>query len=753
MLSEQDFKTVTKAIGREPNVLEQGIFQNMWSEHCSYRSSGNLLKNFSSKSENVIIGPGDDAAVVKFDDEYVISIAMESHNHPSYIEPFAGAATGVGGIVRDIISMGTRPVALMTPLYLGPMSSPKNVWLFENILKGAADYAEIINVPVIQGESYFHEGYSGNPLVNVVAVGLGKHENIMTSVSKEAGNRLVLFGKETGRDGLGGASFASKTMSEDDAPSESSIPAGDPEIEARVIEATLEAIEAGLFQSCRDLGAAGLAGATSELAGKNGKFGAIVNIDAVPLKEENMDAYEIMLSESQERMLAEVRPEDMEKVLDIMKKYDVPASDVGFLTEEKSYKIVFKGETVADLPIDLVTNGVPHAILTGKKPEKKTAEKTAETADETTADEATAETVLSKPECKSVKDTLLSLLASENFASKNLVWAYFESDDEKSELYKCVITEPTEDAGVIKITKKEGLAMSCGCEPGLGLIDPYTAASITIIENALDLAVKGALPLCAVDNLNFGNPYDPESYWVLEQSVLGLAETCKHLEIPVVGGNVSLYNVSEEFNTTIPPTPSIGMVGKTNIEKELPSSFFKEEGETVLLIGITKPDMAGSEYYNLNGFSESGTIPQVPENYKEIVEGIAKAAASGYLSSAHNISRGGLGIALSEMVTNIGAEIDLSGYVEFCLDSYKAGDPEKPKNIAPEDLLFSESPARAILTTKTPEKVVELLGNVACTEIGKTVKDSTLFINIKGEEINITENEIISARSTLEKFI
>lgn len=734
MLSEQDFKTVKKAIGREPNELEQALFLNMWSEHCSYRSSGALLKNFSSKSDDVVIGPGDDAAIVKFDDEYVVSIAMESHNHPSYIEPFAGAATGVGGIVRDIISMGTKPMAVMAPLYIGPLSTPKNVWLFQNILKGAADYSEKINVSAIRGEIYFHEGYSGNPLVNVVAVGVGRYENIMTSVSKEAGNRLVLYGAKTGMDGLGGASFASKNMSEGDSPAESSIPTGDPELEARVIEATIEAIQEGLFQSCRDLGAAGLAGATAELAGKNGGFGAVVTPDVVPLRADGMGAYEIMLSESQERMLAEVRPKDLNRVFEIMRKHDIPVSDVGFLTEDPAYKIIYKGKTVADLPVDLVTNGVEQIILPEKEPAPRS-----------------SDVIHKKPECRDIKQELLDLISTENLASKEPVWSCFGKT-----IQDFVVTDSGEDAGIIMITDKAGLAMTCGCEPGIGLIDPYAGASNTVVGNAMNLAVKGALGLCAVDNLNFGNPYDPVSYWILKQSVLGLSDTFKQLNIPVVGGNVSLYNVSEEFQTTIPPTPSIGMIGKVNIDKKIPLSYFKEEGDVILLIGETKPEMAGSEYYLSKGFPESGAVPNLPKNYNEIIKGVAKAAASGLVNSARSISRGGIGIALAEMVTDVGAEIDLSHYALLC--SYKPSCKahkmsEDIRQISPEELLFSESPARAILTTKTPEKVIQLLGNIPCTEIGKTTGYGNLIIKINGNEMTATKKEIKKAASSLEKYM
>jgi Phosphoribosylformylglycinamidine (FGAM) synthase, synthetase domain len=370
MLPAEDLKLVVEKLGRQPNELEQGIFLNLWSEHCSYRSSWPLLKNFKTEGENVIIGPGDDAAVVKFDDEYVLSIAMESHNHPSYIDPYSGAATGVGGIVRDVISMGTPAVAVLAPFYLGPLDSEKNRWIFDNILKGSADYSETIKVAGIRGESYFDERYNGNPLVNVVCVGLGKKENIMTSISKKAGNRFVLFGSKTGRDGLGGAAFASADMSEDDSPKRDTIPAGDAELEKRVIDATIEIIEKKLVECCRDLGASGLSGASVEMAEKGG-FGFHLIADDVPVFFDNLTIYEIMLSETQERMLAEIAPENMDAVMEIMKKHNVLATDVGYLTTDGIYRVEFKGKIEAELPVKFIVSGVPKVEMPPKHPKQE----------------------------------------------------------------------------------------------------------------------------------------------------------------------------------------------------------------------------------------------------------------------------------------------------------------------------------------------------------------------------------------------
>ncbi|MBZ3935545.1 phosphoribosylformylglycinamidine synthase subunit PurL [Methanimicrococcus blatticola] len=713
MLPAEDLKLVVEKLGRQPNELEQSIFLNLWSEHCSYRSSWPLLKNFKTTGENVIIGPGDDAAVVKFDDEYVLSIAMESHNHPSYIDPYSGAATGVGGIVRDVISMGTPPVAVLAPFYLGPLDSEKNRWIFDNILQGSADYSETIKVAGIRGESYFDERYNGNPLVNVVCVGLGKKENIMTSISKTAGNRFVLFGSKTGRDGLGGAAFASADMSEDDSPARETIPSGNAELEKRVIDATLEIIEKKLVESCRDLGASGLSGASIEMAEKGG-FGFHLIADNVPLMFDNLNINEIMLSETQERMLAEIKPENMGTVMEIMKKHDVPAADVGCLTEGGIFKVEYKGKIEAELPVDFVVSGVPKREMPSKAPE------------------ARSEVLISKkPELPAdMKACVLTMLSSYNLASRKSVWEKYA----KTTL-PAVCGESGGDAGIIKVTDKKGVAMTCGCEPAVGLLDPYTGAVMTVIENAMNIAVKGATGLCLADNLNFGNPNKPEQYWYLKQSVLGLSDAAKKLNIPVVGGNVSLYNESAEFDTAILPTPAIGVLGIVSFEKPVPSSFFKETEETVFLIGTTQAELGGSEYYRVANMENAGKVPTVPENYDKIIEAIAKACATGDVTSAHDIARGGLAKALASMLTDVGAEVDLTALGIDRTD----------------DLLFSESPARAILTVKSTDKIADIMKGIPCVAIGKTVKGGDLKIKTGNEELTFTKAEIDDASASIEK--
>jgi phosphoribosylformylglycinamidine synthase subunit PurL len=713
MLPEEDLKIIKKELGRDPTLVEQGCFLNLWSEHCSYRSSAPLLKTFTNTGENVIIGPGDDAAIIRFEDGYVLAIGMESHNHPSYVDPYNGAATGIGGIIRDIISMGARPIALMDPLYFGPLDTPKNMFLFEQIIKGIAGYGNCIGVPVVNGETFFDRKYSGNPLVNVVAVGLCREEEVITARSLKAGNKLVLAGSSTGRDGLGGASFASRDLSESaESEDRPSVQVGDPYTEKLVIEMTLEAMGKGYVKSCKDLGAAGLGGASSELAAKGG-LGAHIIADAVPQREPNMNAYEILLAESQERMVFEVAPEDVDAVLALVAKYDLNGAEVGYLTEKPNYTVEFRGEIVADIPIDFLTGGAPTCDKPSVAPIPQVEESEAPQTPE------------------DLKTAFLKVLSSYNIASKE--WIYRQYDHE---VQLRTIVKPGEDAGVLKITDKNGIVLSCGCQPRATLLDPYNGGKTAIIENAMNLAVKGADGLAIVNCLNFGNPDRPEIYWQLKNAVLGLGDEARELSIPVVGGNVSLYNESDEFKTAILPTPSIGMIGKVDLETPFPSGFFAKSGDTIILVGETTADMGASEYYACFEAQNAGKVPPVPKNAPEIIRAVIEAARSGKLHSAHDLSLGGIAAGLARMCKNSGAKVDLSEVAE----------------VKAEELLFSEAPARALLATGETEAVLEFLKDVPHIIIGK-VGGNSLEVKRKDFEISLSLKEISDAYGSLTRFM
>ncbi|MCD4815591.1 MAG: phosphoribosylformylglycinamidine synthase subunit PurL, partial [Methanosarcinales archaeon] len=638
MLPEDDYKKIAERLGREPTEVEQGCFLNLWSEHCSYRSSSAILKTFTTTGERVIIGPGDDAAIVRLEDGWVMAIGMESHNHPSYVDPYNGAATGVGGIVRDIISMGARPIALMDPLYFGPLDNEKNRYLFEHVIMGIAGYGNCIGVPVVRGEAYFHESFSGNPLVNVVCVGLAREDKIVTAIAQKAGNKLVLMGSSTGRDGMGGASFASRDLSEESESEERhSVQIGDPFAEKLVMEATLEAIDKGLVLACRDLGAAGLVGASSEMAA-NGELGAYIIADNVHLRDESLTPFEIMISESQERMVLEVEPGNVDKVLAIADKYDLKANLIGELTQKTQYVVEYKGEIVADMPILFLCGGAPTSELDFIPPGiERNAEK--------------------PPVPEDVKDTILKLLARPNIASKE--WVYRQYDHE---VQVRTVIKPGMDAGVLRIIDDtQGLALSCGCNPAHVEADPYNGGAGTVIENAMNLAAVGARPIALVDCLNFGNPERSEIFYQFKQASLGLGDAARKLKTPIVGGNVSFYNESDEFGSAIAPTPSIGMVGWVRDLGTIPAGTFRQPDETVILVGDTKDELGASEYYSMLGLDNNGITPGLPENIDTVIDTLIRAVEAGLITAAHDISNGGLAVTLCEMVEQIGAEIDITG--------------------------------------------------------------------------------------------
>jgi len=712
MLPEDDYKKIAERLGREPTEVEQGCFLNLWSEHCSYRSSSAILKTFTTTGKRVIIGPGDDAAIVRLEDGWVMAIGMESHNHPSYVDPYNGAATGVGGIVRDIISMGARPIALMDPLYFGPLDNEKNRYLFEHVIMGIAGYGNCIGVPVVRGEAYFHESFSGNPLVNVVCVGLAREDKIVTATAQKAGNKLVLMGSSTGRDGMGGASFASRDLSEESESEERhSVQIGAPFAEKLVMEATLEAIDKGFVLACRDLGAAGLVGASSEMAA-NGELGAHIIADNIHLRDESLTPFEIMISESQERMVLEVEPGNVDKVLAVADKYDLKANLIGELTQETQYVVEYKGEIVADMPILFLCGGAPTSEMDFIPP-------------------AVGRNAEKPPVPGDIKDIILKLLARPNIASKE--WVYRQYDHE---VQVRTLIKPGMDAGVLRIIDDtQGLALSCGCNPAHVEADPYNGGAGTVIENAMNLAAVGARPIALVDCLNFGNPERGEIFYQFKQASLGLGDAARKLKTPVVGGNVSFYNESDEFGSAIAPTPSIGMVGWVRDLGTIPAGTFRQPDETVILVGDTKDELGASEYYSMLGLDNNGVTPGLHDNIDTVIDTLIRAVEAGLITSAHDISNGGLAVTLCEMVEQIGAEIDIT---EICARD--------------DDALFSESYGRMVITTSEPDKVLDMMSGIDCTVLGKTSGNGLSIITRNGD-INLSKDEIEDARSSLSRLM
>ena len=709
-LSDQDHGLVTAELGREPTPAEAALFENLWSEHCAYRSSRPLLAAFESEGEEVVVGPGDDAAVVALPDgETYITLGIESHNHPSYVDPFDGAATGVGGIVRDTLSMGAYPIALADSLYFGDFDGEHSRYLFEGVVEGISHYGNCIGVPTVTGSVAFHDDYEGNPLVNVSCIGLIEDpDRLVTAVAQESGNKLVLVGNATGRDGLGGASFASEDLAEDaETEDRPAVQVGDPYTEKLLIEANEALIDEGLIESARDLGAAGLGGATSELVAK-GELGAHIELERVHQREPDMNALEILLAESQERMAYEVEPENVERVAEIAARYDLGCSVIGDVTDG-NYVCEFEGERVVDAPAAFLGDGAPFNDLDSVEP--------------TQPERDLPETDL--------ESAFAAIVGSPNTASKR--WVYRQYDHE---VQVRTATPPGDDAAILAVREAEtGLAYSAGADPNWTAVAPYDGARAVALENATNVAAKGATPLAAVDCLNGGNPEKSDVYGGFEGIVDGLADMCAELDVPVVGGNVSLYNDS---NTgPIPPTPTLALVG-TKDGYDAPPAGLSGAGELVVvndrvLSGEAEPRLGGSEYLTQHGGSDR--FPELPDDRAAFVETLADVADHDATSAVHDASHGGLAVTLAEMVTETaGADVTLDG------------------EAAAAEHLFHEQPGRVVIATTDADAVEAAFEGVAPVERVGTADDSgTLSLSIGDHALDYDASEIDDLRSVIER--
>jgi phosphoribosylformylglycinamidine synthase len=711
-LADSDMELVVEELGREPTPAEAALFENLWSEHCAYRSSRPLLGAFDSEGNQVVVGPGDDAAVVALpsddEDETYITMGIESHNHPSYVDPFDGAATGVGGIVRDTLSMGAYPIALADSLYFGDFDREHSRYLFEGVVEGISHYGNCIGVPTVTGSVAFHEDYEGNPLVNVACIGLIEDtDRMVTAAAKEPGNKLVLVGNGTGRDGLGGASFASEDLSEDaETEDRPAVQVGDPYTEKLLIEANEHLIDEGLIEAARDLGAAGLGGASSEMVAK-GDVGAEIALETVHQREPNMSGLEILISESQERMCYEVEPENVDRVREIATRYDLGCSVIGEVTEG-NYVCTFEGETLVDVDAEFLGDGAPMNDLEMEKSTQQPRD---------------------LPEME-VTEAVESVLSSPNTASKR--WVYRQYDHE---VQVRTARRPGDDAAILAIRDAEkGLAFSSGADPNWTDAAPYDGGRAVALENATNVAAKGATPLAAVDCLNGGNPEKPDVYSGFGGIVDGLADMCSTLETPVVGGNVSLYNDSP--SGPIPPTPTLALVG-TKDGYEAPPLSLSGEGALLLvgdhaLAGDTEPRLGGSEL--LAQFGGTDSFPVLPKDPSGLVETIATIADHGSTLATHDVSHGGLAVALAEMVTDdSGASVDLKSVEQ------------------PTKTLFHEQPGRVVIETTDPDAVREAFDGVApVTRLGRTTDDGTLSLSVADSTLHLDAESIREYRATIE---
>lgn len=638
-LMPEEFQKIREILGRTPTYTELGVYSVMWSEHASYKNSILQLKKLPRSGRNLLVSAGEEnAGLVDIGDGLAVAFKIESHNHPSAVEPYQGAATGVGGILRDIFTMGARPVAALDSLRFGDPENPRVKYLLENVVKGIADYGNAFGVPTVAGEIYFDECYDENPLVNVMAVGIVRHNGIAKAAAKGAGNLVMVVGSSTGRDGIHGATFASEDISEASEAKRPSVQVGDPFTEKLLLEATIEAIEAGLIVGIQDMGAAGIACSTSEMSAKGGT-GMDVNLDLVPLRESDMSAYEIMLSESQERMLVVVKPEDEAAIKKVFTKWDLNAEVIGRVTADGILRIRRLGKIEAEIPSYTLVlgGGAPVYVRESRKPDY---------IDEL---EKFDPHTLSEP--RDYNDVLSKLLSSPNIASKKYVFEQYDFMVGTN----TVVLPGEGDAAVIRLErwaasderKKGGLAVKTDCNARYVYLHPKLGAEHAVAEAARNVACVGGKPVAITNCLNFGNPYKPEVYYQFEKAVEGIAKACIELETPVTGGNVSFYNESPD--RTVYPTPVIGMLGIIDDVSKAARSAFRNEGDIIAVIGPVRGEMGGSEYLKVIHNAVAGRIPPVDYEYeRRLHEFLREAVQMETVNSVHDISEGGLAVALAE---------------------------------------------------------------------------------------------------------
>jgi phosphoribosylformylglycinamidine synthase subunit PurL len=717
-LTSEEYQRVREILGRAPTFTELGIFSVMWSEHCSYKSSRVHLKQFPTQGECILQGPGENAGVVDVGDGLAVVFKIESHNHPSFIEPYQGAATGVGGIIRDIFTMGARPIALLDPLRFGPLTDAKTRYLVGGVVAGIAGYGNAVGVPTVGGELCVSETYAGNPLVNVFCLGIAPKDRIFLARASGEGNPVIYVGAKTGRDGIHGATMASETFDEGSEERRPTVQVGDPFREKLLIEACLELMAGDTVVGIQDMGAAGLTCSTCEMASRGGT-GIEIDLAKVPLRETGMIPYEIMLSESQERMLLVVRRGTEHEVMSIFRKWDLDAVIIGRVTADGLMRVRDGERVVAEIPAVALAEEGPIYHRPMQRP--------AYLAETERAD------LLALPVPEKLDRVLLDLLGSPNIACKRPVWQQYDHM-----LFCNTVVEPGGDAAVLRVQgTRKGLALSADGNGRYTYLDPYEGGKLAVAEAARNVACAGAGPLAITNCLNFGSPERPEIMWQFAEAVRGMADACRALGTPVTGGNVSFYN--ETLGTAIFPTPVVGMVGLLDDIRLATTPWFKSAGDVVLLLGETWEEMGGSEYLRVTHDQETGLPPRLDlEREKAVQQTCLEAIRAGLVRSAHDCSDGGLAVCIAESCM-IGPEPRLGAILTL------------PGEIRPDALLFGESASRIVISVRSGAvegvRAIARRHAVPCADLGAVGGDS-LTLAGRDFSLSLTVEAIHRAWST-----
>lgn len=700
-LTDEEYRLISEDIlGRMPNYTETGLFSVMWSEHCSYKNSKPVLRKFPTDGPQVLQGPGEGAGIVDIGDNQAVVFKAESHNHPSAVEPYEGAATGVGGIIRDIFSMGARPIAVLDSLRFGELTTERTKYLLEEIVAGISGYGNCIGIPTVGGEVAFDPCYEGNPLVNAMCVGLIDHKDIQKGQAKGVGNSIMYVGAKTGRDGIHGATFASEEFVEGEEQQRSAVQVGDPFMEKLLLEACLELIldHSDILVGIQDMGAAGLVSSSSEMASKAGS-GLKLYLDDVPQRETHMTPYEMMLSESQERMLICVEQGHEDEVVELFKRYELDAVTIGEVTDDGLYRLYHHGEEVANLPVDALAEDAP--VYENEKREPARIQEFANMTD-------------FKPEVTDATETLLALLQQPTIASKRMIYETYDSQVRTN-----TVVRPGSDAAVLRVREtNKALAMTTDCNARYLYLNPEIGGQIAVAEAARNIVASGGQPLAITDCLNYGSPEKPEGFWELWTSADGISEACRTLNTPVISGNVSMYN--ETNGKAIYPTPMIGMVGLIEDLSHITTQEFKAAGDLVYLVGETKADFNGTEIQKM----QKGLIEGKLMDFDLAVEKanqdlVLSAIKADLVASAHDCAEGGLAVAVAESAFTNQLGVDIT--VEM-----------------PVENLFAETQSRFVLSVK-PEKQAdfEALAGEKAVKIGEVTNTGDLKLTAVGGEINV----------------